>query len=85
MVSCVDAYLDLSKRDRSSLKFPATPFLDEDKVAEDCAKHPEGSNGTLQPITSSVLMELLYAARLARFDLLKAVANLANKVEGAYR
>eukprot|EP00972_Heterocapsa_arctica_P041686 6145525-Heterocapsa_arctica.AAC.1 len=79
MVSCVEAYLTLSKRDRSSLKFAATPFLDEDKVVEDCAKDPDGHKGTLQPIASSVLMKVLYAARLARFDLLKAVANLAQK------
>eukprot|EP00972_Heterocapsa_arctica_P052867 7782942-Heterocapsa_arctica.AAC.1 len=79
MVSCVDAYLTLSKRDRSSLKFAATPFLDEDRVAEDCAKDPVGTIGTLQPIASSVLMKVLYAARLAMFDLLKAVANLAQK------
>eukprot|EP00972_Heterocapsa_arctica_P106364 15670646-Heterocapsa_arctica.AAC.1 len=72
-----DAYLTLSKMDRSSLKFAATPFLDEDKVAEDCAKDPEGTKGTIQPIASSVLMKVLYAARLSRFYLLKAVANLA--------
>eukprot|EP00972_Heterocapsa_arctica_P033101 4870021-Heterocapsa_arctica.AAC.1 len=42
MVSCVEAYLTLSKRDRSSIKFAATPFLDEDKIVEDCAKDPEG-------------------------------------------
>jgi hypothetical protein len=80
MVSCVEAYLTLSGKDRSSLKFAATPFLDEDRVVEDCAKDPEGAKGTLQPIASSVLMKVLYAARLARFDLLKAVANLAQKV-----
>eukprot|EP00972_Heterocapsa_arctica_P091128 13447149-Heterocapsa_arctica.AAC.1 len=80
MVSCVDAYLELSKKDRSSLKYAATPFLDEDKVAEDCAKDPDSAKGTLQPLASSVLMEVLYAARLAQFDLLKAVANLAKMV-----
>eukprot|EP00972_Heterocapsa_arctica_P092703 13670892-Heterocapsa_arctica.AAC.1 len=37
-------------------------------------------NGALQPIASSVLMKVLYAARLARFDLLKPVASLAKKV-----
>eukprot|EP00972_Heterocapsa_arctica_P027580 4055126-Heterocapsa_arctica.AAC.1 len=47
MVSCVDAYSDLSKMDRSSLKLAATPFLDEGMVAEDCAKDPEGSEQKL--------------------------------------
>eukprot|EP00972_Heterocapsa_arctica_P016319 2408111-Heterocapsa_arctica.AAC.1 len=54
------------KKDRSSLKYAATPFLDDDKVAE--------------PIASRVLMEVLYAARLARLDLLKAVINYAKQV-----
>eukprot|EP00972_Heterocapsa_arctica_P071329 10536465-Heterocapsa_arctica.AAC.1 len=53
MVSCLDAYLELSKKDRSSLKLAATPFLDEDKVAEDCAKYPDSARGALQPIASS--------------------------------
>eukprot|EP00972_Heterocapsa_arctica_P016390 2417241-Heterocapsa_arctica.AAC.1 len=79
MVSCVDAYLELSNKDRSSLKFAATPFLDEDKVAEYCSKDVDDARGALQPIASSVLMKVLCAARLARFDLLKAVANLAKK------
>eukprot|EP00972_Heterocapsa_arctica_P049696 7312056-Heterocapsa_arctica.AAC.1 len=80
MASCVDAYLELSKKDRSSPKFAATPFLDEDKVAEDCVKELDSAKGTLQPIASSVLMEVLYAARLTRLDLLKAVGNLATKI-----
>eukprot|EP00972_Heterocapsa_arctica_P041888 6177890-Heterocapsa_arctica.AAC.1 len=80
MVSCVDAYLTLSGKDKSSLKFAATPFLDEARVTEDCAKDPEGTQGALQPIASSVPMKVLYAARLAIFDLLKAVTNLARKV-----
>eukprot|EP00972_Heterocapsa_arctica_P048974 7213473-Heterocapsa_arctica.AAC.1 len=79
MVSCVDAYLELSKKDRTSVNFAANPFLDEDKVAEDCANDPDSAKGTLQPIASSVLMKVLYAARLAIFDLLKAIASLAKK------
>ena len=33
--------------------------------------------GALQPIAAKVLMEILYAARMARFDLLRAVCQLA--------
>eukprot|EP00972_Heterocapsa_arctica_P105109 15487355-Heterocapsa_arctica.AAC.1 len=80
VISCVDAYLELSKNGRSSFKCAATQFFDEDRVAEDCAKDPEVEKGTLQPIASSVLMKGLYAARLARFDLFKTVATLAKKV-----
>ena len=36
--------------------------------------------GRLQPIASRVLMKILWAARLARFDLLRAVGHLATKV-----
>ena len=37
----------------------------------------EQSLGALQPIAAKVLMEILYAARMARFDLLRAVCHLA--------
>ena len=33
--------------------------------------------GILQPLAARVLMKILYAARMARFDLLRAVCNLA--------
>eukprot|EP00972_Heterocapsa_arctica_P111999 16429314-Heterocapsa_arctica.AAC.1 len=71
--------LELSKKDTSSLKFAANPFLDEDKAAEDCATDPDDERGALQAIASSVLMKVHNAARLPRFDLLKAVANLSTK------
>ena len=73
---CVDKCLEMAKRDRATLKFAATPFLDEDRLKE----ADEADKGALQPIASSILMKVLYAARMARFDLLKAVANLAKKV-----
>ena len=38
------------------------------------------ARGTLQPLASSILMRLLYGARYARFDLLKAIARLASNV-----
>ena len=37
----------------------------------------EQNRGRLQPIASSILMGLLYAGRLARFDLLRAINHLA--------
>ena len=40
----------------------------------------DAKEGELKSVASSILMKVLYAARLARFDLLKAVANLASKV-----
>jgi hypothetical protein len=76
MVSCVDKYLEAAKKDKSSLKYAATPFLDDDRLPT----VDEADRGALQPIASSILMKILYAARMARFDLLKAVSSLAKKV-----
>ena len=36
-----------------------------------------GHSGKLQPLAASVLMKILYAARMARFDLLRATCKLA--------
>jgi hypothetical protein len=38
---------------------------------------PDGHAGYLAPIASKILMKVLYAARMARFDLLRATAFLA--------
>ena len=38
---------------------------------------PAPDEGRLQPIAAKVLMKILYAARLCRFDLLRAVSHLA--------
>jgi hypothetical protein len=40
----------------------------------------DASLGTLKPIASKILMKLLYAARMMRYDLLKAISLLASKV-----
>ena len=40
----------------------------------------EAPSGQLQPVAARVLMKVLYAARVARFDLLKAVCVLATRV-----
>ena len=41
------------------------------------ATDPGGNTGKLQPLAASVLMKIMYAARMARFDLLRAVSRLA--------
>ncbi len=40
----------------------------------------DGEGVTLQPIAAKVLMKVLYAARMARFDLLRAVCKLARSI-----
>jgi hypothetical protein len=41
---------------------------------------PEPPTGVLQPIAANVLMKVLYAARMARCDLLRAVNGLARRI-----
>ncbi|CAE8725927.1 unnamed protein product, partial [Polarella glacialis] len=72
---CVSYYKKVCGED-VVLKKASTPFLDEDKLPEEDDNEP----GKLADAAYSVLMKVLYSARLARFDLLKAVAGLASKV-----
>ena len=60
------------------LKKVATPFHD-DKIARPVEMEAE-VKGELAPIASRVLMRLLFAARMARYDLLRAVQGLASRV-----
>ena len=76
MVQCVETYLTAASKTRDSLKNAAAPFLDGDRLVE---ADDAVNTGALQPIASSVLMKALYGVGMARFDLLKAVANLAKK------
>ena len=51
------------------------------KKVESSLKHDDVEDrGDLQPLASSILMSLLYAARVGRFDLLRAICALASKV-----
>ena len=77
LVSCVDRYCELAKVSRDSLKFAATPFHDT-KIARAIQEGEPG--GRLQPIASKVLMKVLFAARMARWDLLRATQSLASRV-----
>ena len=77
LVSCVDRDCDLAKVSRDSLKFAATPFHDT-KIARALQEGEAG--GRLQPIASKVLMKVLFAARMARWDLLRATQSLASRV-----
>eukprot|EP00972_Heterocapsa_arctica_P015628 2300541-Heterocapsa_arctica.AAC.1 len=75
MEQCVDSYLELINKSKSDLRPAETPFLDETKLEDDDAKP-----GALQDIACKVLMKILYGARLAMFDLLRAVGALATKI-----
>ncbi|CAE8592117.1 unnamed protein product [Polarella glacialis] len=70
-------------KDRRVIEYDMHDFLEQcvdrykkDKLSEEEDNEP----GKLADAACSVLMNILYGARLARFDLLKAVAGLASKV-----
>ena len=76
--SCVDAYCELAKVNVSSLSKVSTPFIGS-KVARPVVNEEE-PKGRLQTIAAKVLMKILFAARMARYDLLRATQSLASRV-----
>ena len=78
MESCVDAYCELAKVQKDDLPVVATPFT-EAGIARPTLDEKE-KPGRLQPIASKVLMKILFAARMARPDLLRATQSLASRV-----
>jgi hypothetical protein len=80
MSQCVERYCELAKFERSKLKKANTPFLDEKLITEEIYSTDTEIRGELQPIASKVLMTILYAARTARYDLLRATCALACRV-----
>ena len=74
---CIGRYVELAG---PNVKFKkvATPFPD-DKIARPIMGEAE-ARGELQPIASRVLMKVLFAACMARFDLLRATQGLASRV-----
>ena len=76
--SCVEAYCQLAKVDPSTLGKISTPFTEAGIARPTLDEHEKP--GRLQPIASKVLMKILFAARVARFDLLRATQSLASGV-----
>ena len=76
--SCVDRYTQLAGKHAKPLKNDATPFHEE-RIARPSLEESE-PKGVLAPIAAKVLMKILFAARMARFDLLRAVQGLAARV-----
>ena len=90
--ACVDRYKDLAKvTTLRAVSTPFTGLTTTSDIKRDAtampATQPDDGDangiapapkpGKLQPIAARVLMKLLYAARMARYDLLKAVNTLA--------
>ena len=76
--SCVERYKQLAGEKWANLRPVNTPFHEE-RIARP-VQDEEEIKGALQPIASKVLMKVLFAARMARFDLLRAVQGLAARV-----
>ena len=74
----VDKYLKVAP-ENTKLRKVHTPFIDESLLpdGQDLGSIPEG---TLGKHASSILMSLLYTARMARYDLLRPVCALASMV-----
>ena len=76
--SCVENCCNLAKVSPSSLPEVPTPFTDAG-IARPTLSEDE-KPGKLQPVASKILMKVLFAARMARFDLLRATQSLASRV-----
>ena len=59
---------------------PDAPVFDPPGTTGDDVSSGESARGALAPHAASVLMKLLYAARIARFDLLRSINSLARNV-----
>jgi hypothetical protein len=76
MRECCNKYCGLAGASHTCLVPSKTPFLDEACLEED--DHVE--QGDLGDEASSILMKILYGARMARYDLLRATCALASKI-----
>ena len=78
LAGAVDKYIAVAPNS-TKLRQVKTPFIDE-ALLPDGQDPGEIPAGTLGPHASSVLMSLLYTARMARYDLLRPVCALASMV-----
>ena len=73
----VDKYRQLAGPEFQQLNYVSAPCHD-DKIARPVDAEAE-SKGKLVPIASRVLMKLLFAARMARFDLLSRRSGIGKQ------
>ena len=76
--SCVASYCELAKTSRAILKNVSTP-LHELRTALSRESEKE-QTCRLRPVASRGLMKILFAARMARYDLLRATQSLSSRV-----
>ncbi len=78
LAQCVEKYVELAKIDPKKIHKVDTLFVD---VPREDITVATPRQGALQPIASRVLMmKILYASRVGRFDLLKPTCALASRI-----
>ena len=73
---CLDVYTELAGPAAPKFRKVVTPFLDQKAESEEDLRKA----GALAPVASKILMKVLYAARMARPDLLRPTCYLATRV-----
>ena len=74
--ACVDKYLELAGKDKSSLKSVPTPNIDDHQLTDGDLD----TKGVLAPVCARIVLKALYLARMNRVDCLYAVNMLAREV-----
>ena len=72
----VERYLELSKKSKDSLKYVATPALDDHQLTSEDFE----TKGELSAEAARIVLKALYVARMNRMDVLWSVNSLAREV-----
>ena len=73
---CIHVYQELAGPNAQKLRRVVSPYIDQKPETEKEAE----VRGELSPVASRILMKVLYAARMARPDLLRATCYLATRI-----
>ena len=76
----VKVFCDLTGYGENKIKPAPTPFIDESTESSGFIGEEESRVGELSSISAKCLMKVMYMARLARGDLLRAVGHLSTKI-----
>ncbi len=76
---CVKVFCGPPGYDENKIKPAPTPFTDESKDNSGVIDEEEGKAGELSGIPAKCLMKVMYMARLARGDFLRAVGHLSTR------
>ena len=77
---CVKVFCDLTGYDENEIMPAPTPFADESKDNSGVIDEEVGKIGEVSGISAKCLMKVMYMARLARGDLLRAVGHLSTTI-----